>query len=105
MPALRLAERTPEADPAIGGVLAGLDRSGAVPAGLPGTAVDPQESFAIGAAGRSAMAGSLGHVGEQEFPRRGDQARELVRCECSDFAEGIESAREGDFGFEDVAKS
>ena len=105
MPPLRLAKWTPEADPAIGGMLAGFDGSGTVAARLTGTAVDPQEFFAISAARRAPLAGSLRHVGEQKFLRRGDQARELLRRERSDFAEGIESAYKGDFGFQHVAKS
>ena len=59
----------------------------------------------IDAAGGAVMAGGFGHVGEEKFARGGDESGELVRGECGNFAEGVQAAGEGDFGFEDIAES
>src|SRR5258708_16032418 len=102
---LLLTNRAPEADPSVGRVFLPSDRSGAAAAGFACAAIDPQELLAVRAAGGAVVAGSFGHVGQEEFARGADEIGELRLRQRGDFAERTDATREGALGFEDIAES
>ena len=92
-------------------MLARFNGVAAFAAGFALAFVYPEIFFAITAAGGAAeasvrddlIAGVVGDVGLEKFPRGGDEADEFVDAEGFDAAERIYPAGEAEFGFEDVA--
>src|SRR5258708_33360247 len=100
-----MRRRGSEAETAGGRGFLPSDRSGAAAAGFAWPAIDPQELLAVRAAGGAVVAGSFGHVGQEEFARGADEIGELRLRQCGDFAERTDATREGALGFEDIAES